>query len=73
MLRADVRASDSDGWVVVIDNERAGKPVHRMRDAVQLARRKLLSRGGGEVRVHSRNGRIVESQTVPRGRERLYT
>lgn len=72
MLRADVRASDSEGWIVVIGNEWKSEPVHRVREAVQLARRTVQSRGGGEVRVHSRSGRIVESQTVPKRRDWVY-
>jgi hypothetical protein len=73
VLKAEVVASDSDeGWVVVIGSRKSA-PVHRVREAVQQARREIQGRGGGVVTVHSRSGRIVEQQTVPKGRDRVYS
>jgi Uncharacterized protein conserved in bacteria (DUF2188) len=72
-LRAEVMASETEGgWVVVMGKDWKSKPVHRVREAVQLARHQVQRGGGGEVTVHSRNGKIVEKQTVPKRANPVY-
>lgn len=73
-MTAEVKASDSpSGWIVVTDAGKASEPVHRVREAVQHARRLVQLGGGGQVLVRSRSGALVESQTVPTRSDGLVT
>lgn len=72
MLIAEVKPGPQKGWVVVID-ERERESFHRVRGALNSARRTVQEKGGGEVIVHGRNGSIVERQTVPAQRRLILS
>lgn len=63
MTQAEVKAGPQ-GWIVVVDSQEIG-PFHRVRGALNSARRQVQLEGGGEVTVRARTGEIVERQTVP--------
>lgn len=73
VLTAEIKPSASQkGWVVVID-EKESKAFHRVREALNSARRAVQHEGGGEVVVRGRNGSIVERQTVPTRRGLIFS
>lgn len=64
--QVQVKSNQSGGWSVVGSGRNAaGETFHRQRDAQVAARKAVQSRGGGEVVIHSKSGRIAERQTVP--------
>lgn len=73
MLKAEIKPSASQkGWVVVIDDKES-KTFHRVREALNSARREIQQKGGGEVVVRGRDGAIVERQTVPAPRRLIFS
>lgn len=71
MIQAEVKAGPN-GWVVVVDSRQIG-PFHRVRGALNSARRQVQEEGGGEVMVRARTGEIVEKQTVPTRRGLIFS
>ena len=49
--------------------ERAAALVGSQRKAEQLAKELAGNSGGGEVRIHGLDGKILDSDTVPPGRD----
>jgi hypothetical protein len=61
-----------DGKVWSVKKPGTAAPVsrHRTQDAAEReAKRQVAREGGGEVRIHGRDGRIRDSDTVPPGRD----
>lgn len=51
------------------DADRAGALVDSQKKAEQLAKQFAANSGGGEVRIHGRDGKIRDSDTVPPGND----
>jgi hypothetical protein len=49
--------------------ERASGTADTQHHAEQLAKQLAANSGGGEVRIHGRDGKIRDSDTVPPGRD----
>ncbi|MEM6528988.1 MAG: DUF2188 domain-containing protein [Chloroflexota bacterium] len=57
-------------WENKLDgNERATSVHNTQRDAEQAARENLRNQGGGELNVHSTDGKIRKKDTVPPGND----
>jgi hypothetical protein len=57
-----------DGWQIkAADAERASTVTRTKAEAVDRAREILRNSGGGELTIQDRDGRIVDSDTVPPG------
>lgn len=62
--------SPRGGWDVKAPGaERASSHHRTQRQAEARAKEIVANAGGGEVRIHGRNGRIRDSDTVPPGRD----
>lgn len=60
------------GWDVVKPNaSRASAHTDTQRDAIDRAREIVGNAGGGEVRIHGRDGQIRDSDTVAPGNDPL--
>ncbi|MCV7221544.1 DUF2188 domain-containing protein [Mycolicibacterium elephantis] len=58
------------GWdVTKPDASRASAHYDRQSDAIDRARQILQNDGGGELRIHDRQGRIRDSDTIPPGND----
>ena len=58
------------GWDVrKPGGSRASSHHQRQSDAERAAKRTVGNAGGGEVRIHGRDGRIRDSDTVPPGHD----
>jgi hypothetical protein len=61
---------DGSGWAVKRPGVSEPESRHRtQRAAEHQAKRQVGREGGGEVRIHGRDGRIRDSDTVPPGRD----
>lgn len=70
MNRRHVVPSARGGWDVVAPGAaRASSHHDTQADAEARAKRIVGSLGGGEVRIHDRDGRIRDSDTVAPGRD----
>ncbi|MDO4612290.1 MAG: DUF2188 domain-containing protein [Candidatus Saccharibacteria bacterium] len=47
--------------------ERISAHVRTKAEAVKLAKQFCGNKGGGEVRIHGKDGKITDSDTVPKG------
>lgn len=66
----DVVPTDDKRWAVKApDAGRASGVFDRQSDAIDRAREIVRNAGGGEVRIHGRDGRIRDSDTVPHGKD----
>lgn len=66
----DVVPSDRGGWDVRRPGaSRASAHTDTQAQAIDRARQMLQNEGGGEVRIHGRDGRIRDSDTVPPGND----
>ncbi len=66
----DVVPTDDNKWAVRAPNaDRASGIFDRQSDAIERAREIVGNAGGGEVRIHGRDGRIRDSDTVPPGND----
>lgn len=64
------KRKEADGWNVVREGaERKSDTAATQRQAEQIAKRLAGSSGGGEVRIHDREGKIRDSDTVPPGND----
>lgn len=59
-----VRNSDGNWVVRKAGAERSSGSFNRQNEAERAAKRFAANRGGGEVRIHDRNGRIRDSDTI---------
>jgi len=67
--RRYVQQNPKGGWDVVKEgHQRATVHAETQAKAVARARALAMREGGGEVRVLSRTGKVVEANTVPPGR-----
>lgn len=58
------------GWAVKEPgSERAGKVTKTQGEAERAAKKTVAREGGGEVRIHGRDGKIRDSDTVKPGRD----
>lgn len=65
-----VPGADGDGWDVrAPDASRASSHHQTQADAINRARQIVQNAGGGEVRIHGRDGQIRDSDTVPPGND----
>jgi hypothetical protein len=61
----EVVPNANGGWDVKADRgERASSHHDTQEDAYQTARRLAVNAGGGEVRIHGKDGRIRRSNTI---------
>jgi len=68
--RRHVVADPKGGWVVKKPGSaRASARAATQKDAVDRAREIVRNGGGGEVRIHGRDGRIRDSDTVAPGND----
>lgn len=51
-------------WMIKASRNGSGRRYRNQRDAVVAAREALRNKGGGELIVHSRDGRIRDRDTV---------
>lgn len=59
-----------DGWAIKKPGgKRASEVLPRQSDAIDRAREIVRNDGGGEVRIHGRDGRIRDSDTVSPGND----
>lgn len=59
-----------NGWAVKKPGSKAPESIHRKQStAEERAKDVVLDQGGGEVRIHGRDGRIRDSDTVAPGRD----
>lgn len=66
----DVVPNPEGGWdVTKPGGKRASSHHDTQHDAIDRAKQIVANDGGGEVRIHGRNGRIRDSDTVPPGRD----
>lgn len=62
--------SPRGGWdVIAPGGKRASSHHETQADAEQRAKAIVGNKGGGEVRIHGRNGQIRDSDTVPPGND----
>ena len=68
--REVVPNSERGGWDVRAPNaDRSSGHFDTQREAIDRAREILGNDGGGEVRIHGRDGQIRNSDTVPPGND----
>jgi len=61
---------DGKGWASKKPGTAKPESRHRTQGAAEKsAKRQVRREGGGEVRIHGRDGRIRDSDTVPPGRD----
>ena len=66
----DVVPSEGGGWdVVAPDGKRASAHADTQKAAVDRARQIVKNAGGGEVRIHGRDGQIRDSDTIAPGND----
>lgn len=66
----DVVSNPNGGWDVVKPNaSRASAHTDTQAEAIDRAREIVGNAGGGEVRIHGRDGRIRDSDTVAPGND----
>jgi hypothetical protein len=66
----DVVPTDDGKWAIrARDADRASGLFDRQSDAINRAREIVGNAGGGEVRIHGRDGRIRDSDTVHPGND----
>jgi hypothetical protein len=66
----DVVPNKDGGWdVVAPDASRASAHADTQADAINRAREIVHNAGGGEVRIHGRDGRIRDSDTIAPGND----
>ena len=66
----DVVPDGKGGWKVTRPgSEKASARATTQRSAEKRAKEIVRGEGGGEVRIHGRDGRIRDSDTVPPGRD----
>lgn len=66
----DVVPTADGNWAVRAPNaDRASGVFPRQADAIDRAREIIGNLGGGELRIHGRDGRIRDSDTVPKGND----
>ena len=66
----DVVPTGDGRWAVRAPNaERASGVYDRQLDAIDRGREIVSNAGGGELRIHGRDGRIRDSDTIPRGND----
>lgn len=59
-----------NGWAVMAGGARKASSVHETQaQAIDAARMAVISRGGGEVRIQSRNGKWRDSETIAPGND----
>lgn len=62
--------NDRGGWDVVAPNAgRASAHFQTQREAIDRAREVVGRSGGGELRIHGRDGAIRDSDTIPPGKD----
>jgi hypothetical protein len=65
----DVSKRD-DGWAVTKPGaERASAVLPTQAEAVSRAKEIVANGGGGELRIHGKNGQVREQNTVPQGND----
>lgn len=70
MANYDVSKHQSGGWQAKQEGaSRAGAITKTQGDAERAAKRMAAGSGGGEVRIHGRDGKIRDSDTVPPARD----
>lgn len=70
IVRRHVVPNPSGGWDVVKGHaERRSAHVPTQAEAIDRARTIVSNQGGGEVVTHGKDGRIRDSDTVPRGND----
>ena len=68
----DVVQNSNGGWDVVAPNaDRASAHRDTQAEAIERAREIVTNAGGGEVRIHGRDGKIRDSDTVGGGNDPL--
>jgi hypothetical protein len=66
----DVVPDGDGGWKVEAPNaQRASSRHDTQGEAIDRAREIVRNAGGGEVRIHGRDGQIRDSDTVPPGND----
>lgn len=66
----DVVPVPEDGWnVTKPGSDRASAHLDTQQEAIDRARTIVTNVGGGEVRIHGRNGQIRDSDTVGGGND----
>jgi Uncharacterized protein conserved in bacteria (DUF2188) len=66
----DVVPTDDGRWAVRAPNADRASSIHdRQVDAIDRGRAIVGNLGGGELRIHGRDGRIRDSDTVPHGND----
>jgi hypothetical protein len=61
---------DDDGWAVrKPGSSRASAKADTQAEAINRARKIVQNVGGGEVKIHGRDGKIRDSDTVPPGND----
>ncbi len=62
--------NSNGGWdVVKPGSSRASAHLDRQSDAIDRAREIVTNAGGGEVRIHGRDGRLRDSDTIAPGND----
>ena len=62
--------TEDNRWAVRAPNaDRASAILDKQSDAIDRARDIVGNAGGGEVRIHGRDGKIRDSDTVPPGND----
>lgn len=64
-----VRTEDGRWAVKAPGSQRASSVSSTQREAIAKARDTVSKEGGGEVRIHGRDGRIRDSDTIKPGRD----
>lgn len=68
--RRHVVANPDGGWdVKKPGSSRASKHFETQQEAITRAREIVRNGGGGEVRIHGRDGRIRDSDTIVSGKD----
>lgn len=68
--RRHVVPNPNGGWdVKKPGSSRASKHTDTQKDAIDRAREIVHNQGGGEVRIHGRDGRIRDSDTIAPGND----
>ncbi len=66
----DVVPNSDGGWdVTKAEHSRASAHTNTQKEAIDRAREIVTNAGGGEVRIHGRDGRIRDSDTVGGGND----
>lgn len=68
--RRHVVPNPKGGWdIKKPGSPRASKHTDTQKDAIDRAREIVRNQGGGEVRIHGRDGRIRDSDTIAPGND----